>query len=142
MAISVKDAGKYLTGEKKVVTIDFGSFTADVNKFLFSPPDDCKIERAVLLSDTAVSAGDVDNHYDFQIANLTQTKDLLSSEKTTQGAGNNIVADAPYYITADQNKVVQAGDVIEFQASITGTPDSLGGAQILVQLEYRLAWST
>ena len=88
------------------------------------------------VSDTATAASDAGNKYDFQVANLTQTNNLLASAKSTNGA--EIAANTVYDLGPDQNRQVAANDVLELQITKTGAPTDLSGAEVAVVVEYDL----
>ena len=121
-------------GRTKTVGMNIGGFNATEQKFLFAVPFGCSILDVVLVSDTATTGSDGSNNYQFQVANLTQTQDLLSSQVSTNG--NEIAADTVFTITPDQNTGVAPDDVLELQITKNGTATDLSGAEVIVEVHY------
>ena len=111
-----------------------GGLAASVNKFIFIAPTRCVISNIKLVSDTATTDSNGTNKWTFQIANLTQTLDLCSTAKTTNGA--EMAGDTAYDLGVDQNLVLSAGDVLELQITKGATPTDLTNAQISCALTY------
>lgn len=104
-----------------VITINKGtassSFTYYFGKF-FSPAE---IVGCTLVTHPS-GTSDASNYWSFQVHNLTQSLDLLATPRATWiGSADDPVEDTPYEITPDQNATVSTGDVLEFQATETGT---------------------
>lgn len=112
-----------------------GGFKATGNKFAFIVPPipsgarGVNIQDVALVSDTASTGSDGSNNFTFQVANLTQSNDLLSAVVTTNS--NEIGADTVYKLTPDQNQDVNAGDVIELQIVMNGTATDLSSAMVM-----------
>jgi len=123
--------------EFRTTGITYTQATAGVgaNSFLMAAPCNCVVEEVILISDTATTASVAAQHYEFQVANMTQSENLLSAVKSTVTA--NVLADTAFVITPDQNNIVTQDDVIEFQVTVAGTPTDLSGARMTVQCNYR-----
>ena len=136
MGIS-KDRRTISGAEYRATTINYIQATAGVgqNNFLMAAPSKAVIEQVIIISDTASTASITAQHYEFQVNNLTQSEDLISTAVSTVTA--DIVADTPYILTPDQNNIVAQADVIEFQVSVAGTPTDFTSARITVQCNYR-----
>lgn len=112
--------------------------TPGANYFLMSAPCKAIIEEVVLVSDTVTTASTAANHFDAQVANLTQSKNLLSTAESF--VANDFVADTAWSLDPDQNNIVEQNDVIELQISATGTGGVTGvasTAKIIAQVFYR-----
>lgn len=89
-----------------------------------------------IISDTATTGSDGSNKYDFQVVNVTQSNNLLSAAKSTNGA--EISANTVYSLGVDQNATIAANDVLRLSVTKTGSPTSLASAQIRVQVNYKV----
>ena len=122
----------------KVVSVRIGGIpNSGDDRYLFVAPSACTIANVSLVSDTATTGSDGSNNYTFQVANLTQTQDLLSAVVTTNS--NEIAADTVFDITPDQNATIAANDVLELQIVENGTATDLTSAEVFVQVEYTVA---
>jgi hypothetical protein len=126
-------AGLWPIGTQKFsCTTRLAGLTATSQRFLFiAPYADCKIIQAKISSSSGTTS-DGSNNWSFQIQNLTQAEALLSTAKSTNGA--EISADTAYLLNPDQNQLIDEDDVIEFQATKTGSPGDL--TEAMVQIEY------
>lgn len=124
----------------QLVTI--GGIAASRNQYVFVVPStsiegvkSVKINDIVLISDTATTSSDGSNKFTFQLANLTQSKNLLATAKTTHGA--EITGDTPYSMTPTQyNSNLAFGDVIELQVTKTGSPTDLANAVVALSIQW------
>jgi len=108
---------------------------ADQQKYVFVAPYACTISQISLVSDTATTSDAGTTNWTFQIANLTQTNDLLSSAYVgTNSAG--LAADTVLDLSPNTNLTLTANDVLEFQATANNTPTDLTGAEIITVVEY------
>ncbi len=121
---------------KKTNVIKVTGWDQAKQRFIFVAPHDCRIDDVQVVSDTGVSASDV-NYYSFQVQDLSAGMALLSSPKTTRVTGGTaITADTPYSLAPNQNQVVSDGAVLELQMTETGAAVDLTGAEIIVVVEY------
>jgi hypothetical protein len=118
-----------------ISTIAIAGIAASGNKFVFIAPNRCVIKSAKIVSDVATSGSGATAKYDFQVANLTQTLNLLSAAKSTNGA--EIAADAAYNLGVNQNLTLAENDVLELQVTKTGSPTDLSSAIMLCEVIYR-----
>lgn len=118
-----------------------GGFGASQQKFIFVAPSACTVTNVVLVSDTATTGSNGAAIWSFQVANLTQTEDLLSAAQHTDatGTGTEISADTAYDITPNQNATIAADDVLELQITKTGAPTDLSSAEVAVQVIYTVS---
>ena len=123
--------------QTNMVQAAIGGFNATEQKYLFSAPSSCQVTNVILLSDTATASSDGSNNFTFQVQNLTDAEALLSAVVTTDS--NEIVADAAYQITPDQNNNLDQGDVLELQITKTGTPTDLSSAEVVAFVSYTAA---
>ena len=121
---------------KNTTVMLLGGISESVNKFVFIAPTRCVITSIKLVSDTSTASSAAGSkEYTFQVANLTQTLDLLSATKKT--SGTEITGDAAYDLRVNQNLTLAQDDVLELQIVKTGSPTDLSSAQISVALTYR-----
>ena len=89
-----------------------------------------KVWTFMLISDVGTSGSDGANNWSFQVRNLTQANDLLSTAAATNVA--EITADTVWEFSPDQNEDISASDVLELQITKNGNPSDLSAAEILV----------
>ena len=116
--------------------VRIGGISGSDDRYLFVAPAASYIRQVSLVSDTATSSSDGTDNYTFQVANLTQTNNLLASAKSTNGA--EIAADTVYDLDPDQNQQVAANDVLELQITKNNAPTDLSSAEISAVIEYDL----
>lgn len=124
----------------EIVTI--GGIAASRNQYAFVVPSisiegvkSVKINDIILISDTSTTSSDNSNKFTFQVANLTQSENLLATAKTTYGA--EITGDSPYSLTPTQhNSGLAFGDVIELQITKTGSPTDLTNAVVALAIQW------
>lgn len=136
----VKNRGRFSSRDSRSDTayISLAAGTADQDFVIFSAPTKCVVDEFVLLSNASSTAQIASDHMNFQFINVTQTKNLLATAKSTVGA--DVTADVAYVITPDQNTVIEKNDVIQIKNANTGTGGvtQLSGA-LLVAVRYRPA---
>ena len=123
-----------IPNHEKTVAVHLGAISATGEYYLLVPHGGVTIQNVVLVSSAGVATSDTD-YWSFQVANLTQSNDLLSAAQTTETTGGAaIVADTAYDITPDQNADVVVDDVLELQVSKTLSPSAL--ADVIVLIHY------
>ena len=119
---------------QKSISLNIGGIAATNQKFLWSPNVKCTITDVRLISDITTASSSGSAKYDFQIANLTASTDLLSAVVSTDDT--EITADTVYSLKPNQNGAVNENDVIEFQVTKTGAPTDLSSAEIIIVIDY------
>lgn len=102
-------------------------------------PDGCEaeIEKFSFATETSITANDT-NYWSFQVANLTDTKDLLSAAQTTKATGGSgITADTVWEITPDQNTTLGAGKILELQVTKAASATTMAECSITVHWRYK-----
>ena len=94
------------------------------------------ISDVKIISDTATTGSDGSNNYTFQVANVTQTLNLRSAAKSTNGA--EIAANTIYALALDQNLTITTSDVLRLVMVKTGSPTSLATAKIIAQVNWKV----
>ena len=94
------------------------------------------ISDVTVISDTTTSGSTGGANWGFQVRNVTQSLNLRSATKTTNGA--EMTANTVYNLGLDQNLTIAAGDVLQFQVTMTGVPTVLATANIIVQVKYKV----
>lgn len=127
---------------RNTVAVNIGGFNATEQKYIFAVPElpdgayGVKIENVRLLSDTATASSAANKKYAFQIADLTNTKNLLATAVDTNTT--EITGDTVYEITPDQNNTeLGEGTVLELQITKTGSPTDLSNAEVVVFVDYK-----
>ena len=119
----------------KVAAINIGGIAnSGQNDHVFVAPSACTITNLTIVSDTATTGSNGSNNYTFQIANRTQTNNLLSAVVSTNG--NEIAADTAFDVTPDQNATLAANDVLELVITENGTATDLTSAKVTAFVEY------
>lgn len=127
------------------VPVLLGDLTPPLDRYLWVAPENVTITRLVLVASTATSSSS-GNEVVFQLTNLTQAEDLFSDTVGTHtglvgvGGGADLAADTPFALAPDQNADLVAGDVLELQLTVEGSPAAADLDRCLVVLEgYRRA---
>lgn len=107
---------------------------SNTDTLCFCAPFDCTILRMSYLPELATSS-DGSNYYTFQVHNRTAANTLIASAPTTNG--NDFVANTRWDLGVDQNLSISESDVLESTATVTGSPTSLSGKDVLVLVEYK-----
>lgn len=104
-----------------------------------SVPNGATVARLAIVPDTSTtssSAGVTD--WQFMLRNVTQSVDLFSAAPGTATdvdgiGGGEMVADALYPLTADQNQSVDAGDVLRLTVTVNGSPTAVPDLSIALE---------
>jgi len=94
------------------------------------------ISDVKILSDTATSGSSGGTNWGFNVYNVTQSLNLRSATKTTNGA--EIAVNTVYALGLDQNLTIAASDVLRLDVTKTGSPTSLSAARIIAQINYKV----
>lgn len=91
--------------------------------------------QAALTSDTATGSSSAGvNDWEFQIVNVTDSVNTMSATWKTSDA--EILSTAVYLIAPDQNQAFANTDKVSFNVTKTGSPTSLAGASITIDLMW------
>lgn len=107
-------------------------------------PHDATISRVLMVPDTATTGSVASTtEWTFALENVTQAVQLFSATPSTAtnvagvGGGTELVADAAYILTADQNASANASDVLRFTIASVGSPTAVADIAIAVELAPR-----
>jgi len=121
----------------KTTAVFLDGFNATAERFLFiAPYANTVIERVYLVSDTTTTTADGSSNYTFNVINLTDSDENLSSTPLVTST-TEITANTAYTLAVDQNLTLAQDDVLELQVVEIGTTTDLSGAEILATVEYR-----
>jgi len=129
-----------------VANILYGDLSASDNAFIFVVPYDMPqgvkgvtIDDVIIVTETTITAHDA-NFWSFQIADLTNSTNLLAAAKTTKATGGTaITGDTAYRITPDQNNTtLGAGTVIEFQATKASSATTAEALAVIVRWHWEV----
>lgn len=109
-----------------------GGFNATKNVLLFAAPSRCYIRSISLISDTATTGSDGSNNFTFQVGNVTDTVNLMSAARSTNGA--ELAANTPVSLAINQNLLLDLNDVIRLVITKTGSPTDLSSANVIVTI--------
>ena len=88
-----------------------------------------------MVSNVLTSGSDASNRWEFRVKNFTSGAYLTATAVTTQGA--EFAVGVSKAVTVDQNNAaanITAGDVLGVEVVKTGTPTTLAGALVTIQL--------
>lgn len=115
-----------------------GANQTDVDRFLWRAPAACTISAIRLISSATTSGSDATNHYEFNVRNATAGNNLGAANTST--VSNELTAESPKTITADQNLTLAAGDGLNFRTQILDDggagPTGLNTAALKVLIDY------
>lgn len=118
-----------------IALVRINGISGSVNIPLFAPDKPASISDVRLILDTTTSNSDASNKWGFNVRNVTQGNNLLSSSVET--VDTEITAETVYSITPDQNQEITTGDVLRLDITKTGTPQDLSSAQASVAVHWR-----
>ena len=113
-----------------VVTI-----SGTANSLLWIAPAACTISDVLLVSSVATTGSSGSNAWSFNVRNVTQSENLRSASKSTNGA--EIGAEVAYALALDQNLTgIAQNDVLRLDVTQTGSPTSLSSARVVAVIRY------
>ena len=118
-------------GMLQTVGQTLGDVSASNDHFLFIAPCNLKIINVQFVTETT-DAIDATDFWTFQIANLTDSVNLMAAVVTNETGGTAITADTPYDLTPDQNQDVNKGDVLELQMVKAASATTLAAAACFI----------
>jgi len=107
-----------------------GTLSASTNMHVFHAPCYCSIAEVTVSVDTTVAISNTD-YWQAQVANMTQSNDLLSAATDTIGVA--ITADTVRTLGPDQNTTLNTDDVLELQLTKVASGANLGGLYVAVR---------
>jgi hypothetical protein len=111
------------------------SITGTANSLLWIAPAACTISDVLLVSSAATSGSNASNNWSFNVRNVTQSENLRSAGKSTNGA--EIAAETAYALALDQNLTgIAQNDVLRLDVTQTGSPTSLSAARVVAVIRY------
>jgi len=111
------------------------AITGTGNSLLWIAPSACTISDVLLVSSVATTGSNASNAWSFNVRNVTQSENLRSASKSTNGA--EIGSETAYALALDQNLTgVAANDVLRLDVTQTGSPTSLSSARIVAVVRY------
>jgi hypothetical protein len=111
-----------------------GTISATGNAYVYGANKAVVVEKVQLISSATVAKSDT-HYWSAQIANLTQSNNLLSAAKTTMDTGGTaITANVAWDLVPDQNATLAQGDVLQIQFTKTDTPDNIATALVMVHV--------
>lgn len=117
-----------------------GANQSNIDRYLFTAPQDGAIVSARIISATATSGSDATNQYQFVIRNSTGAVNFGSATTDTNGA--EVAADTAKAITCNQNLSFLSGAVIVLRTNILDDggagPTNLNGATVKVEVTYTI----
>lgn len=116
------------------LSIPLGTLSATTTAFLVVTRAAITVADVDILSASGTTS-DGSNNWAIQVDNVTDTLNLRSAAKSTNGA--EITANTVYALGLDQNLSVSANKVLRITLTLTGSPGNLNGA--LAQLRYTVA---
>lgn len=118
----------------QVATVPIGTLSATDNKYLFIAGTGVHvISDVVIVSELGVASSGTD-YWTFVVQNLTAAVALKAVAKTTNGSA--LTANAAYAFGLDQNLTLASGDVLQLQATKTGSPNAL--TECLAVVRYKV----
>lgn len=118
----------------QVATVPIGTLSASDNKYLFIAGTGVHvISDVVIVSELGVASSGTD-YWTFVVQNLTAAVALKAVAKTTNGSA--LTANAAYAFGLDQNLTLASGDVLQLQATKTGSPNAL--TECLAVVRYKV----
>lgn len=111
------------------------TISATGNSLVWIAPAACSISDVLLVSSVATTGSSGSNYYTFNVRNVTQSENLRSAVKSTNGA--EIGSETAYALALDQNLTgIAQNDVLRLDVVKTGTPTDLSSARILAVIRY------
>lgn len=111
------------------------SITGTANSLVWVAPAACTISDVLLVSSAATSGSNASNNWSFNVRNVTQSENLRSAGKSTNGA--EIAAETAYALALDQNLTgIAQNDVLRLDVTQTGSPTSLSAARVVAVIRY------
>lgn len=124
-------------GDLGVSGLSITGGSGDFQDYVFVAPCRCAVEEVLLASDTSCSGDDASNNWELQVQNLSDAEALISSPLNTGDDSVLNTADQADALGVDQNAVLEAGDLLELQATETGTATDLSSAVLHASVRYR-----
>lgn len=112
---------------------DFGMTTK--RKPVFVAPRKCYVRDAWLVSEDALALHASD-YQTFQLENITQTEELITTAKTTKTGGTPVVANTAYPLTPDQHNQLAAGDVLRLVVVGKGSKPPLTDCSVMLAISF------
>ncbi len=82
------------------------------------------IDSLTLVS-SSTTTSDGSNNWSFQLTNLTTTNNLFATAPNTNGGMGDFAVNTAKVLVPDQNTTMASGDVLNFVATLTGSPGNL-----------------
>lgn len=108
-----------------------GALTATISRFVAPYKYRLRIDELVVVSDDATTS-DGSNNWAFQLFNRSQSDETLFATAPTTN-GSEIAANTTWRVACDQNRTIEADDVLELVATKTGSPGNLDHCLIVVE---------
>lgn len=128
---------------KQSVHVGFGDINATTTKYLLVQPFKGNVTRVQFVSNTATTSSvAATKEWTFKLTNVTDTQELFSSTPSTAtsvggvGGGAEVAIDTPYVLTPDQNALLDAGDVLEFEFGKVGAIEQLDRVALFLDFDY------